>query len=139
MTEKDKKSLDRYIMHDTIHKLYHVQHKSLRWIAVHLGINFRTVKKFLDMDSGEFQKYSESISTRNCTLDPYKSFIVDRLNLFQDTPAAQMHDWLKERYPSFPEVSAKTVYNYVMKIRQEYYNYPRILDNKYHSKIIVIS
>jgi hypothetical protein len=34
------------------------------------------------MDSGEFQKYSESISTRNCTLDPYKSFIVDRLNLF---------------------------------------------------------
>ncbi|WP_286860614.1 hypothetical protein [Proteiniphilum sp. UBA5510] len=48
------------------------------------------------MDTGEFQKYSESISNRGCTLDPYKKFIVERLTLFQDTPAAQMHDWLKE-------------------------------------------
>lgn len=55
------------------------------------------------MDSGEFQKYSESISNRSCTLDPYRSFIVERLNLFQDTPAAQMHDWLKESYPFFPD------------------------------------
>jgi transposase len=125
MTEKEKKLLNRYIMHDTIHKLYHEQNKSMRWIANNLGINFRTVQKYLDMDSGEFQKYSESISNRKCALDPYKNFIVDRLKLFQDTPAAQMHDWLKEHYPSLPEVSAKTVYNYVMKIRQEY-NLPKL-------------
>ncbi|MDN5306344.1 MAG: hypothetical protein PWQ53_1003, partial [Bacteroidota bacterium] len=42
MTEKEKKLLDRYIMHDTIHKLYHEQNKSMRWIADNLGINFRT-------------------------------------------------------------------------------------------------
>lgn len=47
MTDKEKKLLDRYIMHDIIHKLYHEQHKSLRWIADHLKINFRTVKSFL--------------------------------------------------------------------------------------------
>ena len=125
MTEKDKKLLDRYIMHDTIHRLHHEQHKSLRWIANHLGINFRTVKKFLNMDSGEFQKYSESITNRTSTLDPYRNFIVERLNQYQDTPAAQMHDWLKENYPSFPDVSSKTVYNYVMKIRQEF-NLPKL-------------
>ena len=28
-----------------------------------------------------------------------------------------MHDWLKENYPKFPELSLKTVYNYVMKLR----------------------
>ena len=31
-----------------------------------------------------------------------------------------MHDLLKEHYPDFPAVSPKTVYNYVMKIRQEH-------------------
>lgn len=98
MTEKERKLLDRYIMHDTIHKLYHEHDKSMRWIASYLGISFRTVK-YLSMDHNEFQKYSESISYRECILDPYKSFIVERLNQFQDTPAAQMHDWLKENYP----------------------------------------
>jgi len=42
-------------MNGTIHKLYHEQNKSMRWIADNLGINFRTVQKYLDMDSGEFQ------------------------------------------------------------------------------------
>lgn len=37
-----------------------------------------------------------------------------------DTSAAQMHDWLKENYPKFPELSPKTVYNYVMKLRGDY-------------------
>ena len=125
MTEKEIKLLDRYIMHDTIHKLYHDHGKSMRWIADHLGINFRTVTKYLSMDQNEFQKYSESISNRECILDPYKNFIVERLNQFQDTPAAQMHDWLKENYPFFPDVSPKTVYNYVMRVRREY-NLPRV-------------
>ncbi len=125
MTEKERKLLDRYIMHDTIHKLYHEHDKSMRWIAGYLGISFRTVKKYLSMDHNEFQKYSEGISSRECILDPYKSFIIERLNQFQDTPAAQMHDWLKENYPFSPDLSPKTVYNYVMKIRQEY-NLPKV-------------
>lgn len=125
MTEKGKNLLDRYIMHNTIYELYHEHHKSKRWIAGFLGINLRTVKKYLSMDHNEFQKYSESISNRECIPDPYKSFIVERLNQFQDTSAAQMHDWLKENYPLFPDVSPKTVYNYVMKIRQDY-NLPKL-------------
>ncbi len=36
-----------------------------------------------------------------------------------------MHDWLKEHYPSFPCVTPKTVYNFVMKIRQEH-NLPKL-------------
>ena len=42
--------------------------------------------------------------------------IVRRLSQYPDTSAAKMHDWLKENYPKFPELSSKTVYNYVMKL-----------------------
>ena len=34
--------------------------------------------------------------------------------------AAQVHDWLKEHHRDFPLMSAKTVYNFVMAVRQKY-------------------
>lgn len=129
MTEKEFKSLTRFIMYDKIHQLHDEEHRSIRWIAEYLGVNFRTVKKYLEMDPADFQQYSESMSNRSCLLEPYKTFIVERLSQFQDTPAAQMHDWLKEHYPSFPNVAPKTVYNYVMKLRQEH-NLPKIRINE---------
>jgi len=55
MTEKEYKSLNRYIMYDTIHRLRHEEHQSIQWIADYLGINFRTVKKYLEMDIKEFE------------------------------------------------------------------------------------
>ena len=129
MTEKEFKTLTRYIMYDTIHRLRHEEHKSIPWIADYLGINFRTVKKYLEMDLKEFESYSNSLNERDCILEPYRSFIVERLGQFQDTPAAQMHDWLKEYHPSFPRVTPKTVYNFVMKIRQEH-NLPKLKVNE---------
>ena len=129
MTEKEFKSLTRFIMYDKIHQLHNEEHRSIRWIAEYLGVNFRTVKKYLEMDPADFQQYSESMNNRSCLLEPYKTFIVERLSQFQDTPAAQMHDWLKEHYPSFPNVAPKTVYNYVMKLRQEH-NLPKIRINE---------
>lgn len=99
------------ITYDRIQMLRNVEHKSIQWIADHLGLNFRTVKKYLEMDRAEFEKFSESITNKPFILDPYKDFIVQRLGQFQDTPAAQMHDWLKECHPDFPDVSPKTVYN----------------------------
>ncbi len=125
MTEKEYKSLNRYIMYDTIHRLRYEEHQSIQWIADYLGINFRTVKKYLKMEPQEFERYSNSLNERDCILEPYRGFIVERLGKFQDTSAAQMHDWLKEHYPSFPCVTPKTVYNFVMKIRQEH-NLPKL-------------
>ncbi len=129
MTEKEYKTFNRLIMYDTIHRLHHEEHQSIRWIADYLGVNFRTVKKYLRMDPNEFQQYSESLNCRGYLLEPYKGFIVERLKLFQDTPAAQMHDWLKEHYPFFPIVAPKTVYNYVIKLRQEH-NLPKTRVNE---------
>ncbi len=129
MTEKEYKSLQRYIMYDTIQRLRHEEHQSIQQIAAYLGINFRTAKKYLEMDFEEFERYSNNLKEHDCILEPYRGFIVERLGLFQDTPAAQMHDWLKEYHPSFPLVTPKTVYNFVMKIRQEH-NLPKLKVNE---------
>lgn len=125
MTEKENKALDRLIMYDKIKKFHNVDHRPIRWIARELKLNFRTVKKYLEMEQREFENYSDKVINKPHILEPYKDFIVGKLNQYQDTPAAQMHDWLKEYHPNFPKVAPKTVYNYVMKIRQEY-NLPKI-------------
>lgn len=129
MTEKDRKALSRLIMYDKIKKLYEVEHRPIRWIARAMNLNFRTVKKYLKMDQIEFENYSDQVINRRHILEPYRDFIIGKLTLYQDTPAAQMHDWLKECHPDFPKVTPKTVYNYVMKIRQEY-NLPRINEHE---------
>lgn len=81
------------------------------------------------MSREEFEKFSDNITNKPFIMEPYKEFIVSKLGLFPDTPAAQMHDWLKEYYPGFPALSPRTVYNYVMKIRQEY-NIPKVSENE---------
>lgn len=129
MTEKDHKALSRLIMYDKIKRLYEVEHRSIRWIAKQLGINFRTVRKYLKMDHREFESYSDKVISRAHILEPYKDFIIGKLSLYPDTPAAQMHDWLKECHADLPKVAPKTVYNYVMKIRQEY-NLPKVCENE---------
>lgn len=134
MTDKDRKAQNRFIMYDQIHKFRDEEHKSIQWIADYLGVNFRTVKKYLQMDRSEFEKFSENITNKPFMLDRYAPFIVDRLQRFQDTPAAQMHDWLKECFSDFPKVAPRTVYNFVMKVRQEY-NLPKLSlnDRQYQS------
>ncbi len=115
-------------MYDQIHKFRNEEHKSIQWIADYLGVNFRTVKKYLQMDRLDFEKFSEKVTGKSFILDPYIPFIVDRLGRFQDTPAAQMHDWLKECFPDFPKVAPRTVYNFVMKMRRDY-NLPKLSMN----------
>lgn len=125
MNAKDYKIVCRIIMYDKIQSLRNEEHKSIQWIADHLGVNFRTVKKYLEMTRDEFETFSNKVANKPHLLALYKSFIVERLTKYPDTPAAQMHDWLKEHYPEFPKVSPKTVYNYVMKLRSDY-NLPKV-------------
>ena len=120
MTEKDYKTALRMITYERIHLLRDVEHRSIQRIADDLGLNFRTVKKYLEMSREEFEAFTNSIIQKPFVLEPYKEFIVQRLSLYPDTSAAQMHDWLKENYPKLPDLSPKTVYNYVMKLRSDY-------------------
>lgn len=107
-------------MYDRIHRYRKEDHRSVNWIAQKLQLNRRTVKRYLAMTQAEYERHLEASGERPLLLEPYTQFVVDRLNRFPDTKAAQMHDWLKEHYPDFPDVCPKTVYNFVMRIRQKY-------------------
>lgn len=73
MTERDYKTACRMIAYDRIQMLCKVEHKSIQWIADHLGLNFLTVKKYLEMDHAEFENFLESITNKPFILEPYKA------------------------------------------------------------------
>lgn len=114
--------LNKLIMYHEIHKLDRQGH-SINYIADFLGINWRTVKKYLMMDERSYEEYAFN-NNRPKELAPYEHFVKSRLDVYPDTSAAQIHDWLKETYSNFPQVHPKTVYNFVMWVRQEY-NIPK--------------
>jgi hypothetical protein len=117
------KFLNKLIMYHEIHKLNR-EGKSISYIAKHLVINWRTVKKYLSMSGEEYERWIQIQSTRKKELDDYQYFVKEKLGQHPETSAAQMHDWLKEHYECFPDVHPKTVYNFVMGVRQVY-NIPK--------------
>jgi hypothetical protein len=65
------------------------------------------------MEDQEFESFLNAQSNRGKLLLPYEAFVSERLESYRDTPAAQMHDWLKEHHQDFPQVNHKTVFNFV--------------------------
>ena len=118
MTTKERKKITLLLMYDKIQE-YLRQHYSLRWISKKLRINYRTLKKYQSMSREEYESYIANIGNKPFSLEFYKEFVVKKLRLFPETSSAQMHDWLKEAYPDFPSITPRTVYNFVMKIRQD--------------------
>ena len=116
MTETQKK----LIMYYEIHRLHIIDGLSDRTIAEQLVCDRKTVSKYLSMNEEEYFAYLEKQRERNKLLSDYELFVYKKLDLFNDTGAAQMHDWLKEHYPDFPKVSKKTIYNFVFWVRNKY-------------------
>jgi hypothetical protein len=114
-----KEILNKLIMYHQILKMSR-EGWSVSRISSFLGTNWRTTKKYLKMSEEEFLAYQQEQSSRHKLLSRFEGFVKIKLERFQDTKAAQMHDWLKEHYIDFPEVSPKTVYNFVMWVRQQH-------------------
>ena len=114
-----KKDLNKWIMYHEIHKLKRLGFGNAR-IARYLVKDSRTVRKYLRMTEEEYEQHLLRACQRNKKLDSYESFVVNKLSQYQDTSSAQIHDWLKEHHPSFPLVSSRTVYNFVMYVRQKH-------------------
>lgn len=112
--------LNKMIMYHEVNKMKRDGH-SISHIAEYLGMNWRTVKKMLSMDDRQYEQYILSQSQRSKELAPYEHFVKQKLDLFPETSASQMHDWLKEYDRNFPDIHQKTVYNFVMWVRQEYH------------------
>jgi len=116
MTGKD---INNWIMYHEIHQLARLGFKKAK-IARYLVLDARTVGKYLAMSEQDYQRFLTSGTRRNKKLSEYEGFVRDRLIDYPDTSAAQMHDWLKEHHPGFPDVTGRTVYNFVMFVRVEH-------------------
>jgi transposase len=114
------KYLNKLIMYHQIHKMDR-DGFSLSKISRELVIDRRTVKFYLSMTERQYDQFLVAQAEKKKELDPYEDFIKSKLETYQETSAAQMHDWLKEHYPKFPGVTAKTVYNFVMWVRQKHH------------------
>jgi len=115
----DTRTANTWIMYYEIQRLDRLGFSKNK-IAKHLGVNWRTVKKYYAMNEAGFEDFLLDKGKKVKTLHPYKDFVRSRLEEFPETPAAQLFDWLKEAYDNLPDVCEKTVYNFVMAVRQEY-------------------
>lgn len=89
-------------------------------IARELGLDVKTVRKYLRMTYEEFRASNSYKRMYMRVLDPYEEMVKEWLNAHSDLSSSQIHDWLRERYDRLPEVNSKTVYNYVKYIRAKY-------------------
>ena len=119
LTSPQKKLVMWYKCRELFHKGL-----SKSQISRDLGLNRRTVRKYLSMTLEEFESSDAYARMYAHKLDPYESFVRDSLELHNDLSASQIYDWLRERYTDFPTVSEKTVYNFVEYIRHRY-NIPK--------------
>src|SRR5690606_38561944 len=88
-------------------------------VARNLGISRNTVIKLWDMTVNEYKNFLDSLETRTKKLEVFETEIVSWLRKYPDLSAAQVMDWLQERYEGV-KVSESTVRSYVRGLRMEY-------------------
>jgi transposase len=111
--------LAKFMTYYEIHRMHREGH-SISKTSEYLALNRRTVSKYLSMNEQEYEEFLTRQSNRQKKLLPYENFVRKHLKKFRDTPAAQMHDWLKEHHQEFPVVSQKTVFNFVSWVREQH-------------------
>ena len=110
---------NKLMVYHEIHKLKRDGFSDSR-ISRELVMSRHMVSRYLSMSEQEYNLFLDKQSNRKKELHPYEDFVKAKLEKYPDISAAQMHDWLKEHYSAFSDVSPKTVYNFVMWVRQKY-------------------
>lgn len=88
-------------------------------VAEKLGISRTTVYRYIKRNPETMSKWVENIRTRKKKLDDYKSIILSWLQEHPDMSAAQILDWLQEKYEGL-EVAESTVRLYIRELRKEH-------------------
>lgn len=122
--------LAKWIMYYEVHRM-HREGYSISKINYFLGLHRNTIRKYLSMKEADYEDLLISQSERKKDLDAYQDFVKQRLLLYPETSASQIHDWLKEHHSSFPKVNPKTIFNFVHWIRNKY-NIPKAVHKRQH-------
>jgi len=133
MDDQQKNFLNDWMMYHEI-----CQRQRLGWkpphIAAFLNLDARTVKKYLAMTEDEYWAYRKKLEERSKKLTAYEDFVVKRLTDCDEASAAQVHDWLREKHPEFPDVDEKTVYSFVLMVRQKH-NIPKVFTSRVYEQV----
>ena len=73
----------KFLMYHQI-QLLHAEGYSLVKISSIVGVNRRTVKKYLGMTEKEFESFQDNISDRKKQLLPYEPFVKEKLTQYRD-------------------------------------------------------
>jgi transposase len=112
------KSVEGWQMYSKIQELKQLN-LNVSQIARHAGVSRNTVYKFINMTPAEFNQELEGRKTRRKKLDAYQDVVLNWLKEYPDLSAAQVYDWLLEKYPTI-SVSERSVCNLVSQLRKEY-------------------
>lgn len=122
----DRYYQNKWFMYYDIHKKEFLGLKPSQ-IATMLGMDARTVKKLLAMSEQDYSAYLDVLKCRSKKLAPYEQFVRDRLQDYPLATSAQVKDWLMEFHPELKSLCDKTVYNFVLYVREEH-NIPRVFE-----------
>lgn len=89
-------------------------------IARELGLHRHTVEKYVKMSLAEFQASEAYERDFKYKLDIFEEEVKNELIRAPYLSSRQVHDHLREHHTDFPTVSEKTVFNFVMRIRDKY-------------------
>lgn len=88
-------------------------------IAEKLGISRVTVYRHLKKSPSEMSEWVDSLQYKKKKLDSHKELILSWLRIHPDISAAQVYDWLLEKYEGLI-IGESTVRTYVKALREEY-------------------
>lgn len=88
-------------------------------IAEKLGVSRITVYRHMKKSPSEMSEWVESLQHKRKKLDPHKVLILSWLRMHPDMSAAQVYDWLQEKYEGI-NIGESTVRSYVRSLREEY-------------------
>lgn len=117
MSETSKRK--KYLMWYKVNELFSKNYKKSQ-IASLTGLHRQTVSKYLSMTEEEFCSSQSFERQYHHKLDRYEKFIYEELRLCSSLSAPQIHDHLKENFPDLPDVSERTVFSCVERIRAKY-------------------
>ena len=105
-------------MYFEIQKLKALGYKKTK-VAQKMNINFRTVDKYWKMNTEKFQHQLDSAVVRTRKPDEYREDMIEWLTQYPDMTAAQMFDWLEEKYENSITFSERTLRDYVADLREK--------------------
>lgn len=68
MMTRNRQFYERMSVYTDIHRLRESGHRSIQWIANYMGLNFRTVRKYLKMSLEEYERYAAGFGQKPRTV-----------------------------------------------------------------------